>query len=233
LTKKLSTFKVASAAFAGLLTLSSGLAVAGASLSDGSTTDPAQVTATETDGSLIAEPGTEIEDGDAGDVVVDKGDAAGDDADGDDKAVEGDGTEGGEDAPKVEEGDGGTVIVTIGDTSDDAGDDQEDVEEPARPENHGSMVSAVARDNEARGADDGNHGAAVSAAARSGKPAHDGDDATPPADDHGSPTIGDDDDDQDEVEVDDDDQGGDDGDQGDDAGEHRRDGGRHDEEDEG
>jgi hypothetical protein len=234
LSKKLSPFKVASAAFAGLLVLSSGLAAAGACLSDSSTPEQAAVvTSGETDLSLIAQPGTEVEDHDADDI--DDNDA--DEID-DDKAVNNDhqGDDDAADEVEIEDGDDDHGDdVTVGD---DADDDQGEVESPARPETHGSLVSSVAKNNDAKAASEGNHGEAVSAAAHSAKPAHDGDDdqdeVTPPAEGTGSqPTIGDDDDDQDEVEVDDDDQGEDDDDQGDGHdGELRQDRNRHDDEDE-
>ena len=212
LSKKLSPVKMASAALAGLLMLSTGLAAAGAT--DGSTTEPADVTTTVgTDTPLVAEPGTDVEDGGGGDVVVDgddsggevvvdekpvdTGDGAGDDADepkpedggeaGTDGTPDGtDGTPDGTEGTPIEDGDG-TVVVTVGDPGEGAGDDEVEVEEPGRPEdNHGWTVSQIAGNPDAVGTVKGNHGEAVSAVARTNKPVPSGDDDGSPAhDDHG------------------------------------------------
>src|SRR2546423_7637207 len=74
LTKKLTPLKAASAVFAGLLVLGSGMAVAGACLSDSSKPDQAEVVDSgQTDASLIAQPGSEIDDHSADEVDDDKG----------------------------------------------------------------------------------------------------------------------------------------------------------------
>jgi hypothetical protein len=221
LSKKLSAVKVASAACAGILMLSTGLAAAGA---DGSTTEPAEVTTpAETDTPLVAEPGTDVENSDGGDVVVvdkpaDSGDGAGDGSgepkpdgsgtDGTDSTDGTDGTDGTDDSDGgtvVEDGDG-IVVVTIGDTSGDAGDaddDEVEVDEP-RPDNHGSTVSEAAGNKDLRGGKNCNHGGAVSAVARSVEPAPGCEnDVTPPAVDDDK--AKDKDKNKDKVKVDDDD----------------------------
>jgi hypothetical protein len=224
LTKKLTPLKAASAVFAGMLVLGSGMAVAAADLSDHS--KPADVVAGHTDAPFVAHPGDDINDDNDGTEVDD------------DNGVEIDGDSDEADHDDADQGDVKDAKDDDGDEveSGDAGDDQGEHQAPVHPENHGALVSQAAH-SEAPSADDSsNHGAGVSAIARDNagkdKSGDHGDDEVAPPAPATPPTVGqgDDDSDQDEVEVDDD-QGENDGDHGTEAAEHRGDQDRHDDED--
>lgn len=169
LSKKSTPFKAASAVIAGLLVLGSGIAVAGAN-SDDSTQEPVEVVSDPAAPSLVAEPGTGVDDG-AGDETAPDGGEGGevkpdpvDDGDGaiGDKPVGGEDPPAGDDTGVIEitDDDG---IVTVGDDSDEG----EVKEHPAHPANHGAQVSQAARQDALTGSDARNHGAAVSAVAKS------------------------------------------------------------------
>lgn len=242
--KRVSPSKVAAAAVAGLLVLGSGLAAAGACLSDDSGPEQTQaVTSGQTDAAVITPTGVEVEDHDADEVesdddtkiADDSDDADHDEVEADDDADEieqpkSDGTEvgdhdGDDDSDEVEVSD--DRVVTVG-AGDDAG--QPDVESHEHPDNHGKAVSEAARNK-----DDGdaNHGAKVSGVAHDTKGTnHEGDDeVAPPADGTGSPVVDRDDDDQDEVEADHDEDENDD-DQGVEVGGHHGERSGHDADDE-
>ena len=156
MTKKLSPLKVASAAFAGLLVLGSGMAVAGACLSDDSTPEHAEVVSGQTDLSLIAQPGSEVKDNDADEIEEVEGD---DDADDDDTA------EVKVDAPHP---------ANHGAQVSEAAHSDETVRAEGSP-NHGATVSAVAKDNAGKDKGD-DHDAASPPAPGSTPSVSDGDD---------------------------------------------------------
>ena len=198
LSKKSIPFKAASAVFAGLLVLGSGIAVAGAH-DDESTHEPTEVVSEPTDPSLVAEPDTDVEDDtavetddtDAGETDPVK-DEVGDDADDalDDKPVVDDG-EGDDDSDVIE------VTLDGGDDADqdDAADgaDHDEAKAP-HPDNHGAQVSQAAHQKDVvAGSDARNHGATVSAVARDKAHGNDEDGTDSP------PSVGDENDDQGKV----------------------------------
>jgi hypothetical protein len=167
LSKKSIPIKAASAVFAGLLVLGSGIAVAGAESDD--STEPTQVVSDPAGPALVAEPGTDVEDG-SGDETAPDGSEGGevkpdpvDDGDDavDEKPVVGDDPADGDDTGVIEITDDNDGIVTVGDDR-----DQGEVKE--HPANHGGQVSQVAHQKEVvAGSEARNHGATVSAVAKS------------------------------------------------------------------